>query len=192
MIKLLFVDTETTGQFEHIHHIWEVAAIYDEDGKFKSKFEMKAAPPPNAKYNKEALDSCGVVMEDLWEIKHDQRDLKETFEAWLSELVDKFDSDDKLFFCGYNAEFDYRFLRRLWKDHDDNFFGSFFWFPYIDLMSISAWALVKQRHLLPNFKLFTVAKAMGLPVDKNKQHTAMYDCRVVRQIYYSLEGDEDD
>jgi DNA polymerase-3 subunit epsilon len=189
-MKILFIDTETTGLFEHINHIWQIAAIYDEDGKFKAKFEMKAAPPPDAKFNKDSLETSNITMEELWEIKNDQRDLKEMFEAWLSELINKFNSDDKMFFAAYNsATFDYPFCRQLWKNHNDNFFGSFFWFPDLDIMRIAAWALNKQRHLLPNFKLATVAKAVGIPIDTSKQHSAMYDCRIARQIYYAIEGD---
>ena len=192
-MKLLFVDIETTGLYENVHHIWELAAIYDEDGQFKSKFEMKAAPPPDAKFSKEALEKSNVTMEELWEIKNDQRNLKEMFEAWLSELVDKFDTNDKMFFAAYNsATFDYPFCRRLWRDHEDNYFGSFFWFPDIDVMRIAAWALINKRHMLPNFKLFTVAKAMGIPVNDKKAHSAMYDCRIAKQIYYSLEGEDED
>ena len=187
---MLFVDIETTGPFEHKHCIWNIAAIYDEDGEFKGKFDMKARPPVGHEFDEEALHECGVTEDEIMASDNTQQDLKEMFEAWLGERVDRFDRDDKMFFAAYNsATFDYPFCRRLWTTHEDKFFNSFFWFPDIDVMRIAAWALIRERHMLANFKLPTVAKALGFPFDENQHHSAMYDCRVARNIYYSLEGD---
>jgi len=186
--KMLFLDVETTGIFESKHHIWELGCILDVDGVQKDKFHMKARPPKGAPINTEALTACGKTVEEICNYKNTQIELKEMFEAWLSEWVDKFDSDDKMFFVAYNAEFDYRFCRRLWMNHDDKFFGSFFWFPYLDVMTIAAWALQDKRGLLPNFRLNTLAKAMGFEMKDDNFHGAMFDARVVRRIYYKLEG----
>jgi DNA polymerase-3 subunit epsilon len=149
---------------------------------------MKARPPKGAPINTEALTACGKTVEEISNYKNTQIELKEMFEAWLSEWVDKFDKDDKMWFVAYNAEFDYRFCRRLWVDHDDKFFGSFFWFPYLDVMTIAAWALQDKRGLLPNFRLNTLAKAMGFEIKDEYFHGALFDARVVRRIYYKLEG----
>jgi DNA polymerase-3 subunit epsilon len=186
--KMLFIDTETTGLFENRHHIWELGCILDVDGKQKDKFHMKARPPKGAPIVTEALHACGKTVEEICNYKNTQVDLKEMFEEWLSQWVDKFDRDDKMFFIGYNASFDYNFCRALWKNHDDNYFGSFFWFPYLDVMTIAAWALIDKRGLLANFKMQTVAKAMGFEVKDDMYHGAMFDARMARRIYYKLEG----
>lgn len=188
MNKMLFLDVETTGLYENIYHIWELGAILDIDGQQKDKFHMKARPPKDAPINTEALQKCSKTVEEICNYPNTQIDLKEMFEEWLGQWVDKFDKEDKMFFVAYNSPFDYGFCRQLWKNHDDKFFGSFFWFPDIDVMRVAAWALIKQRPLLPNFQLHTVAKAMGFKVDKEHYHGAMFDTRIARRIYYKLEG----
>jgi len=150
-------------------------------------FNEKARPPKDAKIDPEAVKLCPYTDRQIRDFPLSQIELKELFGAWLEERVDKFNKEDKMLFIAYNAKFDYNFCRTLWITHGDNFFNSFFWWPYLDMMSIMAWALADKRSLLPNFKLETVLKACGIIPDKTALHDAMYDCRLVRQLYYYLE-----
>lgn len=186
-MKLCFVDTETTGTNSKENSIFELAAIIDIDGEYSGRFCENAKPFDGDVISKEALDKTGKAEEEIWSYSNDQGDLKLLYQKWLEEFVDPMDKTDKLHLVGYNAEFDYRFMRTLWEELEDKYFGSYFWFPYIDMMTILGWAMIKQRSELKNFKLYTIAHSMGVDVDPDKLHGAMYDCRLVRKLYYKME-----
>lgn len=186
-MKVCFIDTETTGANLEINSIFELAAILDIDGKYTSRFCENAKPFDGDKIHPEALKVTGKTEEEIWGFPKSQRRLKRDFQNWMTDYVDPMDKEDKMHFVGYNASFDYSFARRLWEEMDDPYFGSFFFFPYIDIMTICGWALMSERTQVKDFKLFTVAHAMGITVNEEKCHGAMYDCRLARSIYYALE-----
>lgn len=187
IIKNCFIDVETTGADQNKNSIFELAAIVDFDGKFEARFCMNARPFEDDEIQKEAMDKTRKTEEEIWGYKNTQKDLYLCFSEFLAENVDKFDRTDKMFFVGYNSEFDMRFVRQLWTEMGDKFFGSFFWFPDIDVMRVAAWAMMKERKEIPNFQLFTIARSLGIKVVEDNLHTAMYDTRLVRQIFYKLE-----
>ena len=188
-MKICFVDTETTGaEPAEDYSIFEIACILDIDGKFESRFCMNARPIDGQKIDPEALQTTRKTEEEIRSYKNSQKDLYECFYEWCGSHVDPFNKKDKMHFCGYNSGFDMNHVRELFNRHKNIYFGSLFWFPDIDVMRVAAWALMKERTKLSNFKLYTVAGAMGLDVKVGNFHNAMYDTRVVRQMYYYLEG----
>lgn len=186
-MKLCFVDTETTGLDENKNSIFELAAIVDIDGEYAGRFIENAKPFGDDIISPEALKVTSHTEEEIRGFSNTQDDLKEMFEDFLYEFVEPTNRRDKLFFIAYNAEFDYRFLRRLWEEMSDRYFGSFFWFPYIDLMSLYGWATMEDRQKMRNFRLNTVAKSVGLDVREDNLHSALYDARLAKQLYYKLE-----
>ena len=188
--KLCFVDAETTGLKTEVNSIFELAMIIDIDNKMIARFCQNASPYEDDEISQEALEVTEKTEEEIRSYENTQQDLFELAHGFLTEHVDVFNPEDKLFFVGYNAYFDYRFMRALWEEQQDQYFGSIFWFPYIDMMSIVGWATLKERveMNLPNFKLYTVARALGLDVKESNLHTAMYDVRLARMIYYKLEA----
>ena len=105
----------------------------------------------------------------------------------LSRYVNKFDTKDKLYMVGYNSHaFDAQFLRKLFTDNGNSFFGSYFWNPNVDVMLIAMAACIGQRHNLPNFKLGTVAKSLGIVIDEERLHDGLYDVEVTRDLFKIL------
>ena len=51
----------------------------------------------------------------------------------LSAHVDRYDKRDKCFFAGYNGIFDLNFLHAFFKKCGDQYFGSYVWWPSIDV-----------------------------------------------------------
>ena len=70
----------------------------------------------------------------------------------------------------------------------DKYFGSWFWSNPIDVMVLATPFLVDQRNQMPNFKQGTVAKTLGIQVDDNKLHDAMYDIEICKSIYDKVCG----
>jgi len=104
----------------------------------------------------------------------------------MKKYVDPYDKTDKFNFIAYNANFDNQRIRDFFDKIGDKYFGSWFYYPYLDVMTMAAVALVLERRNMPNFKLNTVAKKLGIQVDDAKTHDAMYDIYLTRAIFCKI------
>ena len=89
---------------------------------------------------------------------------------------------------GYFSEFDAQILRNWFKKNRDDFFGSYFWHPWIDVAQLAAYVYQEDRDIFPNFRLGTIAYAMALVNDKEDKilHNALIDAKITRQMYWEL------
>lgn len=105
----------------------------------------------------------------------------------LSKYVNKFDKRDKMYLVGYNnAGFDNNFLRALFQQCGDKYFGSWFYPNCMDVYVMVTPFLMGVRNDMENFKLMTVARTMGIEIDENKLHDATYDIELTRDIFYRI------
>lgn len=186
MKKFIYIDTETTGANPEKHGIWQLAGYVEIDNKIKEKFAYNLSPFPNDLIDIKALEIGGKSEQDIKSFENPNIVYKE-FSDLLKNYVDKFNPKDKLFFVGYNAHFDMNFLRSWFVKNGDNYFGSFFWFPPIDVMQLAANSLINDRHLLPNFKLSTVCNHFGIQLKENENlHEAETDIRLTFDLYKKL------
>lgn len=179
-----WVDIETTGDNAEKHALVQVAIhVYNED-KFLGKGNFTFRPFPGDKLKKEALKANGHTVESLMKLEDPHKSFSR-FKGFCQRFVDPFDSNDKMLFYAYNAQFDFQFLYK-WTQLKVNFpyFGSFFWWPPIDIASIVVDNHPKIRQELKSFKLGDVAKYFGIEIDDDALHDADYDIDVARQVYY--------
>lgn len=179
MIKLIYVDTETTGLDQQNSAITQLAGIIRQ-GDLTEKFNITMRPHEGALITEEALNVQGRTLEEINSFQH-PKDALAQFINILYKYVDKFDKFDKFFFLAYNAQFDSNMIRNLFLRFNDNYFGSWFWTPPIDIMSLAASKLIQVRHKMPNFKLATVYKEM-FGKDIENAHDAMADIETAREI----------
>jgi len=184
-MKMLFIDCETLGTNENEHPIVEVSFAYmDVKGIEKKKILMK---PNKDSFEERALEIMGLSIEDLYNRTNTSNE--EAFSEFISYLdskVSKFDKKDKITVFAYNENFDNRFLRTWFLENGNNFFGSYFWNPWIDVMSLAANKLLLKRAQLPNFKLSTVCEFMGIEVKKENLHGALYDVQLCMSLYEKI------
>lgn len=185
-MKTCWIDLETTGIDENKHGVIQIAGmIIDQNGTELSSFNYPVKPLKGQMVSKDALEVTGKTIEEIREYpdaKEVYRSLMQTF----SKVVDKYNKQDKMFFAGYNALFDWRFMYKFWENNQDNYFGSFFWFPPLDVAVIAGQHLVHKRHEMPNFKLATVAKTLGIAFDEGKTHDAFYDIMLTLKVYQAI------
>lgn len=194
--KQLFVDVETTGRSPRYNSIWQIGLVIAIDGNIVEEKEITCQPvdfntspgdESRKNIDEEALKVCGMSALDL-------KDLMPAHMAFLevnntfSRFVDKYDRMDKFFVYGYNVQFDIDFLRQWFLDHDNKYFGSWFFTPPIDIMALAAEAMKSRRHRMPNFKQGTVANTLGIELETNKLHSALYDIQLGYQIYQKVKG----
>lgn len=126
-MKLLFFDLETTGVKFWRNGIHQIGGIVDIDGQEVERFDIRLAPNPAATIEQEALDVAGVTLEQVQSYQPMEEGYRQLV-GILSKYVNKFDKRDKMYLVGYNnAGFDNSFLRALFQQCGDKYFGSWFY-----------------------------------------------------------------
>jgi DNA polymerase III subunit epsilon len=182
--KLCFLDVETTGMSSMKHGIIQIAGIIckDENGVLEEveEFSFNVAPFPADLIEDEALAISGLSREQIKGFAA-PAEVHKNLTAVFEKHCNKYDKKDKMIFVGYNASFDYGFLRRWFEKAGDKYFGSWFWHPAVDVMSLAMLRMAGVRHELADFKLTTVAAKLGVPLAA--AHTAPADIRATRHVF---------
>lgn len=182
-MKLLFFDLETTGTLVNKHGIHQISGMVVIDGEVKETFNLHVQPNPQALIEPAALEVGGVTEAQI-KAYPPMGVIYNQFVDMLSKYADRYNKKDKFFLVGYNnASFDNQFLRAWFFQNGDKFFGSWFWANSIDVMVMATPYLADQRADMENFKQGTVAKTLGIAIDDNKLHDALYDIEVCKAIY---------
>ncbi len=152
-------DIETTGFSPEINQIIEIGAVKVEEGKIVGRFSTFVNPEVPIPYR----------IEELTHISDNMVIDAPTIDVVLPEFLQ---------FCegcvmvAHNADFDMSFIKKKAED-----IGVIFAPTYIDTVAMA-------RFLLPNlnrFKLDTVAKAVGVPLDNH--HRAVDDAACTAEIF---------
>ena len=189
-MKLVFFDLETTGTNPGKHGIHQISGQIVIDGVIKETFDFHVQPNPKALIEDEALKVGNVTREQILAYPPMQQVYQE-FVAMLGKYVDKFNKKDKLFLVGYNnAAFDNQFLRGFFLQNGDVYFGSWFWANSIDVMVLASAYLATRRPDMENFKLSTVARTLGVDVQSESLHDAMYDIELTKAVFDIVTGNQ--
>jgi DNA polymerase-3 subunit epsilon len=184
MIKLVFVDTETTGLDAKKNGIVQIAgsmARFDKELEIVERFNFRMRTLPNDVLEQTALDVNGLTVEQINSYPQ-PNEVHRVLTVLFGKYCDKYNKDDKMFLVGYNARFDYDFMREWFNKLNDKYFGSWFFFPPIDVMQTAIFNLMHERVFLPNFKQVTVAKHLGIEFGEGGAHDADADIKVTEAI----------
>ena len=188
--KLCFLDVETTGLDAKKHGIIQLAMIMECKPRNTSDHICYCKPMPDDIIEPLALEINGITLEELASDKHiPPIDAYVRFCQVLEGYVFKFDKKDKLLLVGYNARFDMDFLRAWFNKCDPKegkYFGSYFHKIPLDVMNLCIWHFRDRLHEFPNFKLTTMASALGITVDEERLHDAHYDVELTAKMYHLL------
>lgn len=191
MEKLFFFDLETTGLKYWKNGIHQISGAIMIDGEIKEKFNFKVKPHKDCVIEDEALEVAGVTREQI-ALYPEMSVVYGKIISMLSKYVDKFKKTDKMYLVGFNnSGFDNNFFRAFFTQNAKtdkereygNYFGSWFWADTHDVMVFASNYLRMKRTQMDDFKLKSVAKAVGIEVDEEKLHDAAYDIDLTMQIY---------
>lgn len=186
--KIFYYDLETTGLDERKHGVHQISGMLEIDGVIAERFDYRVQPHPKAQLDEVAL-AIGHVTAEIVKAYTPMGNVHAHLVAALAKYVDKYDTKDKIYPCGFNsAGFDNRFLRAWFKQNGDPFFGSWFYGEELDVRVLAAQYLMKRRHGMPDFKLMSVARELSIEVDESKLHDALYDVELTRDIYRIIAG----
>lgn len=182
-MKLFFFDLETTGTNPGRHGIHQISGEIMVDGVTREQFDFKVRPNPQAQIEEDALNVGGVTKEQILAYPP-MYDIYRKLINMLEKYVDKYNKKDKYFLVGFNnASFDNQFLRGFFLQNGDQYFGSWFWSNSFDVMVLATPYLAANRAEMENFKLATVAKALGIEVSEDNLHDASYDIALTKGIF---------
>ena len=194
--KLLFIDVETTGVNPECNGLTQISGCVQIGDEVKESFDYFVRPYPKDVIEIAALEVTGMDRRQFLEPDHPDhlsvpgqhfeapKDIYVRLTSMFAKYVSQYDKADKFQFVGYNAHsFDMPFVRRFWEKNGDRFFGSWFWYPCLDVMLVWAQILQDKRAELSNFKLATVAKHCGIDVDASRLHDSQYDIELTRDLW---------
>lgn len=182
--KICFLDVETTGTSHVKHGVIQIGGMICSDEEQAcvtlEEFCFPCAPFPTDLIEDEALAVSGFSREQINGFPPPAA-VHASLTSLFEKHCNKFDRKDKMIFAGYNAPFDYGFLRKWFEKAGDRYFGSWFWHPAVDVMSLAMLRLAEFRHEMPDFKLVTVAAKLDIPIER--AHNALEDVRATKSIF---------
>ena len=185
-MKLIYIDVETTGIPCPQSGLIQLAGAIEINSAKPVFFQYDIQPFPTDDIDEEALEVNNITREQMATFeKHEMA--YSNFISLLDTYIDKYDRNDKFHFIGYNAMFDSDHVRAWFEKNGNVYFGSYFFYPPIDVMGMAAVHFMEQRAELDDFKLLTVARALGLKVDETQLHDAKYDIKLTRQMFKILQ-----
>lgn len=185
MVKRLFLDTETTGTNTDTVGMYQLGGII-EVGKREEEFEFNCDIFEEDAIDPKSFGTNGMTLEKISNSPSPEKVL-EQFTGLLDKYVDRYDKQDKWIVIGYGVEFDQKILRNWFYKLGDDFFGSWFWHPWICVMNLAQYVLQEERSEIENFRQNTIAEYLHIRVDESKLHTALYDAKITRKIFNKLE-----
>lgn len=191
IIKLCFIDTETTGvdpKINGIHQLSLIMVLYDfSTGERREieKLNLRMKPFEGCVYDEEALKVSEISKEEI-ETFQSEKDAFVQFKSILDKHCSKFDKKDKYYFVGYNAQFDKDMCYSWFLRNGEKYFFSYFFSNHIDVMTFITPMFFGTRPEMLNFKLGTVSKILGVETNDNNLHDAMYDIEITQKIFWKI------
>lgn len=191
-MKIIYIDVETGGPNPRNCCLLQLSGAIEIDWEVKEKFDIFMRPfPDDPEITKEASDKHGMTKEIIDSDPDKFIDPKIAFSQFkelLSKYVSPYDKKDKFQFVGYNSQgYDDPVLRTFFGKNGDKYYGSWFWYPTIDVMQLYASDWAQSRSQIENFQLMTVAKTAGIIIDESKLHDGLYDIQITRELYLRRE-----
>ena len=181
-MKLLWLDTETTGLNRERCDIIQVAGIIIIDGEEKERFNFHCQPINWEYVEPVALETTNMTVEKLKEFP---QVVYKQLVAVLDKYVDKYDKTDKFYICGHNVQFDIDFLELFFEKMGNKYFGAYFYRKIVDLMAFCTILHTAGLINLKSWKLDEIARYLGISTDETL-HDALVDVDLTRKCFCKL------
>ena len=160
-MKQLWIDTETGGLNPQKHALLQIAAIIVIEGEV---MQVHGIEDPFAEDRHAPHEAYRILVDNL------------------GRYVDKFKPADKFQFFGFNARFDADFTRQFFVKNGDKYFGSWCYFPPIDIMQWAALMWMNERDTMKKFTLQACCQKAGIEWNEEEAHDALYDIKKTREL----------
>lgn len=184
-MKILFIDTETTGLSFQKSGLTQLSGIVRIDKKDVETFNFFIKPFKGAEINKKALEVQGKTLEDFKDKKYiSEENAYFYFKTILDKYVNKYDKNDKFIIAGYNVKFDIDMLQSFFKRQNDSYLFSYINSSILDpLPCIGMLQLCGLLPELENNKLETWCKYFGIEFSA---HDSMEDILATEKLIFKI------
>lgn len=183
-MKILWLDTETTGLNKEKCDIIQLAGIIVIDGEEKERFNFHCQPIDWGCIEPVALEKTNMTVEKLKEFPLPFQAYQD-FINIIDKYIDRYNKEDKFYLAGHNVQFDMEFLRTFFNKMGEKYFGSYFYYKTIDLMAFCTILHTAGLINLTSWKLDEIAKYLQIPVNENL-HDAAIDVDLTRKCFCKL------
>lgn len=189
-MKFLWCDVETTGLNIENAAPFQIAFIFvstqntgGKNVKNESErvFLLNCLDMKHVEFNEESAKIHGISKETIQNYEN-SHEVCTKIMNFLSDCVN-FRKVEKMYFCGYNCEFDWKHLVSLFNHHGMDF-GKFFEKRLDVFNQVKKAGKNKILPYLPNRKLTTICE--HLKIDLSNAHDALADIKATRDVAKSL------
>lgn len=190
MNKILFIDILTTGTNPQKCGIYAIGGILCEESlsemKEVKKFEFRLRPFESAKVMDHSLWIGGITRSHLVYYKQ-ENEVLDTFMEIISNCVNLSNPEDKIFICGFNSTgFDMPFLKEWFERNGNKRFRDCFHMQSLDLMTLSAYALMPERRTMREFNLASISRKIGVVSKTSETYSCLDNVKTCIQLYMKL------
>lgn len=174
ILKMLFIDTETTGTDPVVNDIIQAAGKILVNGEVKEEFDILCQPFDHDTIEDGALKVNGRTKEELKTFPAPET-LYNTLQPMFKKYVNPFNKQDKFIAGGQNVKFDLGMMHENFKKNGDDFFFSFVHAATFDTLNLAIMLEMKEKRKIftPNYKLESICKCLGVKLDN--AHNALAD-----------------
>jgi hypothetical protein len=203
-MKILFIDTETTGFNSKTQDMWQVAGYVTENRKVLDTFNIKCQPVNWNTISQGALDCQEPPMtREILKTYGTPRTAFLEFKAILNKHYDE-STPEKFYIAGQNVKaFDWRFLNAFWDRHKlkdepsfQHYFNNMVSYDLLDLTrplkkrgllftpeSVDSKGKKIPKQPIANVKLGTIIEALDVKI-QGPLHDAMADIEGTFKSFY--------
>lgn len=184
MSNILFFDVESTGLDDEKHSIIQLAAQYYQNGTKTHEFETAVCPYTES-VSIGALKTNKFSPHDLYSGEN-SHDACANFVEFLLQLPNWAPRYNPITVGAHNAKFDLGMVRNFLEAHNYTNLDEIFSHRVVDTAATARFLIDSGVLDCKSASLGTVAKALGLDVDENKQHEALYDTELCARVYFAM------
>ena len=205
MAVIMFFDLETTGIDPEKCGIHQISGAFVVNGKIAETFNYHVKPKEGCLCSEKAMEMAGHTYEEMMALD-EYEPMGEVCQKVYDRIVyycggknekGYVDWNKKIYVGGYNIhKFDCPFMRQWFidngkvihdpKTNEDKSEWGYLISGEIDVMLLVEPVLMRVRSRMKNIKQYSVAEALGIPVDESRLHEAGYDIELCFAIYKTV------
>lgn len=185
-MKLVVLDTETTGLNPNKHQLVQLAGFIVIDNQIKDTFNFKVSLQEGKEIEDEAL-KVNKLTREIINSYESPAEVLPRIKGFFYRYVNRNDKYDHLYMVGYNVKFDEAFIKQFFIDLNAiNSYNNIFDRRVIDVMSLCmAYCNLKGINK-KSYNQRVMAKLFKVELDESLAHEALYDCYLCYNLLMKL------
>lgn len=180
-MKVIWIDTETTGCDPIRNDIWQLAYIFKEGEREVRRNTIECRPYSMWNIDSKALEVSHTSIEYISSLTSPWHSFSR-LQYDLTHFINQYDTSDKAAVGGYNVAFDLNFLSWWFKKSGEKYgLGSFTDYTILDAAPLARQMRYLQYRNFRNTKLSTLCEYYEIPLDN--AHNAMADADASMKLY---------